>query len=96
LWKSCSTVLRESGQKVLGKTTGKLPPPDKETWWWNEEVKKAVKRKKDAKKKWDLTGNQEDIDEYQKVNNESKQAVAVAKAKSLNVLYEELDTPEGE
>jgi len=29
LWKSCSTVLRESGQKFLEKITGKLPPQTK-------------------------------------------------------------------
>ncbi|KAI5720850.1 hypothetical protein M8J77_012470 [Diaphorina citri] len=95
-WKRVSGTIREAGEKVLGRTSGKGPPPDKETWWWNEEVKESVKKKKEAKKKWDKSGRQEDKEEYKKANKETKRVVARAKARELNDLYDELDTPEGE
>ena len=33
---------------------------DKETWWWNNEVKDAIGTKKEAKKKWETSGRQEE------------------------------------
>ena len=39
-------------------------PGDKETWWWNDEVKDAIRAKKEAKKKWDASGRQEERDIY--------------------------------
>ncbi|XP_026684378.1 uncharacterized protein LOC103516071 [Diaphorina citri] len=83
-WKRVSGTIREAGEKVLGRTSGKGPPPDKETWWWNEEVKESVKKKKEAKKKWDKSGRQEDKEEYKKANKETKRVVARAKARELN------------
>ncbi|XP_008477894.1 uncharacterized protein LOC103514769 [Diaphorina citri] len=48
------------------------------------------------KKKWDLSGRDEDKREYREANKESKKAVAIAKAKELEEVYKELETPEGE
>ena len=37
-------------------TTGRRPPGDKETWWW----KGAIRAKKEAKKKCDAPGRQDE------------------------------------
>ena len=88
--------MTEAGEKVLGKTSGKGMMKDKETWWWNEEVKKAIKCKKDMKKKWDLSGGDEDKEIYRKAKKEAKRAVAKARSRELATVYRELDTPEGQ
>ena len=50
-WETSAKIIRESGRKVLGVTTGQIKV-DKETWWWNEEVQESIKKKRLAKKKW--------------------------------------------
>ncbi|KAG8238180.1 hypothetical protein J437_LFUL014056 [Ladona fulva] len=37
-WENNSKTIKNIGEKVLGKTSGKGAPPEKETWWWGEEV----------------------------------------------------------
>ena len=37
-----------------------------------------------------------DRDRYRQENKAAKKAVATAKARAMNVLYEELETPKGE
>ncbi|XP_008472495.1 uncharacterized protein LOC103509649, partial [Diaphorina citri] len=96
LWKKSAKIITQVGKKILGKTSGKGGPQDKETWWWNDEVKVAIKKKKDMKKKWDLSGRDEDKREYREANKESTKAVAIAKVKELDEVYKELETPEGE
>ena len=59
-WEENSTVILRAGHEVLGMTTGRRPPGDKETWWWNDEVNDAIRGKKEAKKKWDASGRQEE------------------------------------
>ena len=59
-WEVNSTVMLRAGQEVLGVTTGRIPPGDKDTWLWNDEVKDAIRAKKEAKKKWDASGRQEE------------------------------------
>ncbi|KAG8225450.1 hypothetical protein J437_LFUL004451 [Ladona fulva] len=73
--------LREAGEEILGKTSGKGPPEEKEMWWWNEEVQKEIKEKKEAKKRWDLTGSQEDMETYKMRKKNAKGAAARAKNK---------------
>ncbi|KAG8229954.1 hypothetical protein J437_LFUL008527, partial [Ladona fulva] len=63
-WEINSNIIRKAGEEILGKTSGKGPPEEKETWWWNEEVQKEIKEKKEAKKRWDLTGSQEDMETW--------------------------------
>ena len=84
------------GEEVLGKSSGRKPPNDKESWWWNEEVQQRVMNKKEVKKKADLSGLEQDKNEYKQAKKEARRAVAKAKAETWNEVYEELETPEGE
>ena len=95
-WEENSTVIVRAGQEVLGMTTGRRPPGDKETWWWNDEVKDAIRAKKEAKKKSDASGRQEERDIYRQANKEAKKEVARSKAHAMDEVYKELETPEGE
>ena len=95
-WTWNSEVLRKAGEEVFGVTSGRGPPPDKESWWWNEEVQKIVKEKNELKKRWELSGLQEDRRRFRVANKRSKKGVARAKAAALDEWYKELDTPEGE
>ncbi|KAK3565185.1 hypothetical protein QTP86_000969 [Hemibagrus guttatus] len=52
-WESTAEVIRETGRKVLGVSSGRRKE-DKDTWWWNEEVQDSIQRKRLAKKKWDM------------------------------------------
>ncbi|KAG8232371.1 hypothetical protein J437_LFUL008839 [Ladona fulva] len=65
-------------------------------WWWNEEVQKEIKEKKEAKKRWDLTGFQEDMETYKMRKKNAKRAVARAKAKAIEEAYEEIKKKNGE
>ena len=69
---------------------------DKETWWWNEEVKGAIRARKQAKKKWETSGRQEERDIYRQANKAAKKEVAISKAHAMDEVYKELETPEGE
>ncbi len=95
-WRVNSEVIRKAAEEVLGLTSGKGPPPDKETWWWNREVQEVVKEKKEAKKKWETSGRDEDRVNFKRAKKEAKREVARAKAQAMNEVYEELETPEGE
>ncbi|KAI5726127.1 hypothetical protein M8J77_024147 [Diaphorina citri] len=95
-WKKTSVVIKDVGEKILGKTSGKGAPRDKETWWWDESVQKAVKEKKIAKKRWDETRSDEDKARYKETNKEAKKAVARAKAKAFSIFYESINKKEGE
>ncbi|KAK3540256.1 hypothetical protein QTP70_029123 [Hemibagrus guttatus] len=52
-WETTAEVIRETGRKVLGVSSGRRKE-DKETCWWNEEVQDSIQRKRLAKKKWDM------------------------------------------
>ena len=95
-WAENSTLTVRAGQEVLGMTTGRRPPGDKETWWWNDEAKDAIRAKKEAKKKWDASGRQEERDIYRQANKEAKKEVARSKAHAMDEVYKELETPVGE
>ena len=45
---------------------------------------------------WETPGRQEDRYSYRHANKAARKTVATAKARAMNVLYEELETPEGE
>ena len=77
-------------------TTGRRPPGDKETWWWNDEMKDAIRVKKEAKKKWDASGRQEERGIYRRANKEAKKELARSKAHAMDEVYIELETSEGE
>ena len=95
-WTENSEVILRIGEEVLGKSSGRKPPNDNESWWWNEEVQQWVKNKKEVKKMVDLSGLEQDKEEYKQAKKEERRAVAKAKAETWNEVYEELETPEGE
>ncbi|KAK3533327.1 hypothetical protein QTP70_016033 [Hemibagrus guttatus] len=91
----CSEVIRETGRKVLGVSSGRRKE-DKETWWWNEEVQDSIQRKRLTKKKWDMDRTEENRQEYKELQRRVKREVSKAKQKAYDELYTRLDTREGE
>ncbi|KAK3525151.1 hypothetical protein QTP86_019536 [Hemibagrus guttatus] len=94
-WVTTAEVIRETGRKVLGVSSGRRKE-DKETWWWNEEVQDSVQRKRLAKKKWDMDRTEENRQEYKELQRRVKREVSKAKQKAYDELYTRLDTREGE
>ncbi|KAK3507091.1 hypothetical protein QTP70_005315 [Hemibagrus guttatus] len=94
-WETTAEVIRETGRKVLGVSSGRRKE-DKETWWWNEEVQDSIQRKRLAKKKWDMDRTEENRQEYKELQSRVKREVSKAKQKAYDELYTRLDTREGE
>ncbi|KAK3562819.1 hypothetical protein QTP86_010400, partial [Hemibagrus guttatus] len=94
-WETTAEVIRETGRKVLGVSSGRRKE-DKETWWWNEEVQDSIQRKRLAKKKWDMDRTEENRQEYKELQHRVKREVSKAKQKAYDKLYTKLDTREGE
>ncbi|KAK3554501.1 hypothetical protein QTP70_024406, partial [Hemibagrus guttatus] len=94
-WETTAEVIRETGRKVLGVSSGRRKE-DKETWWWNEEVQYSIQRKRLAKKKWDMDRTEENRQEYKELQRRVKREVSKAKQKAYDELYTRLDTREGE
>ncbi|KAK3555793.1 hypothetical protein QTP86_028917 [Hemibagrus guttatus] len=94
-WETTAEVIRETGRKVLGVSSGRRKE-DKETWWWNEEVQDNIQRKRLAKKKWDIDRTEENRHEYKELQCRVKREVSKAKQKAYDELYNRLDTREGE
>ncbi|KAK3542543.1 hypothetical protein QTP86_028679, partial [Hemibagrus guttatus] len=94
-WETTAEVIRETGRKVLGVSSGRRKE-DKETWWWNEEVQDSVQRKRLAKKKWDMDRTEENRREYKELQRRVKREVSKAKQKAYDELYTRLDTREGQ
>ncbi|KAK3569841.1 hypothetical protein QTP86_005854 [Hemibagrus guttatus] len=65
-WETTAEVIRETGRKVLGVSSGRRKE-NKETWWWNEEVQDSIQRKRLAKKKWDMDRTEENRQEYKEL-----------------------------
>ncbi|KAK3567165.1 hypothetical protein QTP86_011304 [Hemibagrus guttatus] len=93
-WETTAEVIRETGRKVLGVSSGRRKE-DKETWWWNEEVQDSIQRKRLAKKKWDMDRTEENRQEYKELQRRVKREVSKAKQKAYDELYTRLDTREG-
>ncbi|KAK3526352.1 hypothetical protein QTP70_024631 [Hemibagrus guttatus] len=94
-WETTAEVIRETGRKVLGVSSGRRKE-DKETWWWNEEVQDSIQRKRLAKKKWDMDRTEENRQECKELQCRVKREVSKAKQKAYEELYTRLDTREGE
>ncbi|KAK3532331.1 hypothetical protein QTP86_016043, partial [Hemibagrus guttatus] len=94
-WETTAEVIRETGRKMLGVSSGRRKE-DKETWWWNEEVQDSVQRKRLAKKKWDMDRTEENRQEYKELQRRVKREVSKAKQKAYDKLYTRLDTREGQ
>ncbi|XP_008486018.1 craniofacial development protein 2-like, partial [Diaphorina citri] len=95
-WTVNSEVIRKTGEEILGKTSGKGVPEDKEVWWWNSEVQEVVRTKKIKKRNWDLSGREQDKEEYLRAKKDAKRAVAQAKARAIDEGYKEIENNEGE
>ncbi|KAK3512706.1 hypothetical protein QTP70_023157 [Hemibagrus guttatus] len=85
-WETTAEVVRETGRKVLGVSSG-MRKEDKETWWWNEEVQDSIQRKRLAKKKWDMDRTEENRQEYKESQRRVKREVSKAKQKTYDELY---------
>ncbi|KAK3545165.1 hypothetical protein QTP70_001783 [Hemibagrus guttatus] len=94
-WETTAEVVRETGRKVLGVSSGRRKE-DKETWWWNEEVQDSIQRKRLAKKKWDMDRTEKNRQEYKELQCRVKREVSKAKQKAYDEFYTRLDTREGE
>ncbi|KAK3574634.1 hypothetical protein QTP86_011546 [Hemibagrus guttatus] len=94
-WETTAEVIRETGRKVLGVSSGRRKE-DKETWWWNEEVQDSIQRKRLSKKKWDMNRTEENRQEYKESQSRVKREVSKAKQKAYDEMYTRLDTREGE
>ncbi|KAK3507261.1 hypothetical protein QTP70_012974 [Hemibagrus guttatus] len=94
-WETTAEVIRETGRKVLGVSSGRRKE-DKETWWWNEEVQDSIQKKRLAKKKWDVDRTEENRQKYKELQRRVKREVSMAKQKAYDELYTRLDTREGE
>ncbi|KAK3521290.1 hypothetical protein QTP70_003136 [Hemibagrus guttatus] len=68
-WETTAEVIRETGRKVLGVSSGRRKEY-KQTWWWNEEVQDSIQRKRLAKKKWDMDRTEENRQEYRSYSTE--------------------------
>ncbi|KAK3574056.1 hypothetical protein QTP86_001329 [Hemibagrus guttatus] len=93
-WETTAEVIRETGRKVLGVSSGRRKE-NKETWWWNEELQDSIQRKRLAKK-WDMDRTEENRQEYEELQRRLKREVSKAKQKAYEELYTRLDTREGE
>ncbi|KAK3549087.1 hypothetical protein QTP70_031342 [Hemibagrus guttatus] len=78
-------LIRETGRKVLGVSSGSRKE-DKETWWWNEEVQDSIQRKRLAKKKWDMDRTEENRQEYKELQRRVKREVSKAKQKAYDIV----------
>ncbi|KAK3568621.1 hypothetical protein QTP86_010633 [Hemibagrus guttatus] len=85
-WETTAELIRETGRKVLGVSSGRKKG-DKETWWWNEEVQDSIQRKRLAKKKWDMDRTEENRQEYKELQRRVKREVSKAKQKAYDELY---------
>ncbi|KAK3506072.1 hypothetical protein QTP70_018318, partial [Hemibagrus guttatus] len=88
-WETTAEVIRETGRKVLGVSSGRRKE-EKETWWWNEEVQDSIQRKRLAKKKWDMDRTEENRQEYKELQRRVKREVSKAKQKAYDELYTRL------
>ncbi|KAK3520700.1 hypothetical protein QTP70_030576 [Hemibagrus guttatus] len=82
-WEFTPEVIRETGRKVLGVSSGRRKE-DKETWWWNEEVQDSIQRKRLAKKKWDMDRTEDNRQEYKESQRRVKREVSKAKQKAYD------------
>ncbi|MCJ8736375.1 hypothetical protein PDJAM_G00257640 [Pangasius djambal] len=94
-WETTAEVIRVTGRKVLGVSSGRRKE-DKETWWWNEEIQDSIQRKRLAKKKWDMDRTEENRQEYKDLQRRVKREVSKTKQEAYDELYTRLDTREGQ
>ena len=67
----------------------------KDTWWWEDSVQSALKEKKRAFMQWKALHTEELLGKYRGAKSAAKRAVAMAKGKKYDEVYEKLGTREG-
>ena len=77
---------------MLSITAGRRSAGNNETWWWNGKVQEVIKAMKEAMKMWETSVRQIATGRQTRGNERSR----TAKARAMNELYEELETPECE
>ena len=82
-------------KEELGETSGGGQLIEKETWWWNQHIKEATKAQKDAVKKWQLSREEQDYEQYKVKKKELYKDVAIAKENGYGDLYQKLELREG-
>ncbi|MCJ8736311.1 hypothetical protein PDJAM_G00258110 [Pangasius djambal] len=92
-WETTAEVIRVTGRKLLGVSSGRSKE-DKETWWWNEGGQDSIPRKRLAKKKWDMDRTKENRQEYKELRCRVKREVPKAKQEAYDELFTRLDTRE--
>jgi len=99
MWEVLAGCIRESAKEVLGISRGSGRRLEG-AWWWNDELKEKVKDKQNAYAALMECRTEEEKEifktKYKDANKVAKKAVALAKNKALERLYEKLETKEGE
>ncbi|KAK3525524.1 hypothetical protein QTP86_033966, partial [Hemibagrus guttatus] len=85
-WETTAEVIRETGRKVLGVSSGRR----------KEDKVRSIQRKRLAQKKWDMDRTEENRQEYKESQCRVKREVSKAKQKAYDELYTRLDTREGQ
>ena len=96
VWGSVTGEVRKICREVLGVSKGGKAMVNKDTWWWEESVQMALKGKKRAYREWKTMHTQELLSQYKEAKKTARRAVAMAKGKKFEELYEKLGTKEGE
>ncbi|XP_063545710.1 uncharacterized protein LOC134753703 [Cydia strobilella] len=100
-WNEMAVCVRSMARDVFGETTGK-GKIDRDTWWWNEDVRMILKEKKNAFKEWKSVEEGNDREKeikrsaYLTSKKKAKKAVAIARAKIQDKLYDFLESPQGQ
>ena len=95
--KKIAEMIRSIAKRELGETSEKVSTAGRrETWWWNQEVQEKLKDKKKAKKAWDTIRDDASKLDYKTARKQAKIKISKARNKAYEILYEKLETKEGE
>jgi len=99
MWEAMAEWIRRLAKKILG-TSRRSGNKMKGAWWWNMEVKEKVKEKKETYAAFMNRGTDEEKEisrvRYKATKKIAKKAIAIAKSKAYNRLYQKLESKEGE
>ena len=96
VWGGVAREVKRLCSEVLGVSKGGKTMISKDTWWYDESVQVSLKEKKRSFKEWKTLHTEELLRKYREAKKRAKRAVAAAKGKKFDELYERLSTKEGE
>ena len=96
IWGCVAGEVRNICKEVFGVSRGGKTMISKDTWWWKDSVQSVLKEKKRAFKEWKALNTDELLRKYKEAKRAAKRAVAIAKSKKYDEVYERLGTREGE